>query len=133
MKGSKTRAALWLLLSLTALGLVFSACGEETVCDKARAIEKRFCQDYKDCFPCVCVLKGKDYVLSFRPPPFHLQVDIANSYCMPPRSCEGNVLLWAEACMEYENQCNPCFHPDAEIIMCENPAFPELCGEPWWD
>ena len=80
------------LLSLIASGLVFSACGEETVCEKARAIEWKFCKDYQDCFPCACLAKGKDYVMKFKPPPFNMQVDIASSGCVAQRLIEYKVL-----------------------------------------
>ncbi len=130
MNTSRTWGALSALLGLMPFGLLSASCGEESVCDKARAIERKFCQDYKDCFPCACVLSGKSYRIYFNA---FMQVDTDASGCFPDEPCDGWTREHAEACMEYEHLCNPCYHPDLEIIMCGNPAFPELCGEPWWD
>jgi hypothetical protein len=120
------------LLSVV-LGLLVHACGEEkNPCQKLRGIQMGMCDDQeRDCLPCACLSKGKDYEVVFKPPPFQPQIDIDRSGCVEPGPCEGNALEHAQSCLDQENYCDPCFHTALEINVCDPNVFTDFCTGDW--
>ena len=125
-----------LLVFITiAVGVSAISCGSEkkNTCDQANEIKLSWCADYESdgCLPCVCLSRGQDYEMVWRPPPFDLQLDVDASDCVPKKPCEGQTLEDAKLCIEDNLTCDPCVHPDVGIIMCGNPAFADVCSYSW--
>jgi hypothetical protein len=124
---------------------MFTACGEETPCERMHAIQKDICKVADKCFPCVCVLRGKKWDIPLR---MGLP-DFPNASCSYPLGpCEGTYREWAEGCLELGRQekedenfqawvdqrCDPRYeygiwlYDDNETY---NPATPEICSGEW--
>ena len=89
------------------------ACGEETVCDKAREIQKRHCEGCENCFPCACVLQDKDWTIVETVG----LLDPKRSSCTDSAPCEGQKLEMAKACIEDETTCNPRYWGQTRLVV----------------
>jgi hypothetical protein len=140
----KTAEIVLVTIFLGSSSLMFSACGEETPCEKMQAIQKDICRNADKCFPCVCILRNEEPVWRERMG----APDIANSSCDDLGPCEGAYREWAEGCLElgrqeegddlYQEWINLECDPRAKYGIwlfddneTYNPALPEVCAGGW--
>jgi hypothetical protein len=130
MNRLSTCGVILILLSAISIGFLLSACGEDTVCDKAKNVQKKLCEKSEHCFPCNCVHKGKDWEIV----PDELgRPDLTISSCTDPDPCEGTTLEMAEACIENENICDPRYYAGILLFDQGEPSagFEAICGPQW--
>jgi hypothetical protein len=108
------------LIITVVIGVSAISCGSEkkNTCDQANEIKLSWCAEYESdgCLPCVCLSRGQDYNMVWRPPPFDLQLDIWASDCIPQKTCEGQTLEDAKLCIEDHTTCDPCIHQKQGVV-----------------
>jgi hypothetical protein len=87
------------------------------------------CDDQEiDCLPCACLLKDMDFEIEYLPGG---GIDVQNSGCVEPKTCEGITMQNATDCLEKEDYCDPCINLVLEINVCDPDAFPDFCAGGW--
>ena len=119
-------------------------CGDETVCDRFREVQKDICEGSDQCLTCYCLFKGKDLDVVISPIGLP---DAEHSSCIKKKPCEENHEAWSAICLElnrpepndenYETwldqNCDP--RNWGQIRMFDQgqpaPGFEQVCGGHW--
>jgi hypothetical protein len=123
-----------IIIVVFSLAFLLESCGgSKDACEKAKEVVKDWCVQYEaeNCLPCVCVFREQDWNVIIEQTPLGPMLDIERSGCVELRTCEGQALEDAKACLEEERVCDPCIHPVLEVNWCNDPAFPSFCDPIW--